>query len=121
MAKGLFAKLNVPPGSSLHAKVSPAEPPPAPDLWSADLFLRRANGGLDVHLTDADLRAGAEHPLPAGSPRFIGQLVVTFAGASRALVELSVVKPDGTPHGKKYREIHDAAPADAVALLIDIA
>jgi hypothetical protein len=43
-----------------------------------------------------------------------------LAGASRAC-RAEHRQARGTPHGKKYREIHDAAPADAVALLIDMA
>ena len=121
MAKGLFFKLNVPAGSKLFSKVSPAAPPPAPDRWSADLFLRRDNGALEVHHDDAALRAGATHKLSAGSKHFVGQVVVTFAGASDALVELSVVKPDGKVHGKPYKEVHSSAPADAIAIILAMA
>ena len=120
MPKGLFSKNNVPPGSTLRVRLSPAAPPPAPDLWSAELFLRRSDGEREAPFDNAALRAGVTHPLAASAPGlYVGQVVVTFAGASSARVEIRLMKPDGvTPHGKPYDETHSSAPADAIALLI---
>ena len=121
MPKGLFSKQNVPAGSTLHAKVSPTSPPP-PDRWDAELFLRRRDGQLEARFDNAALRAGVQHPLNGADPdHYIGQLVVAFAGTSRAQVDLKITKPGGAPHGKPYSEVHSSAPADAIAIVIFMA
>src|SRR5690606_16890445 len=121
MAKGLFSKILVPDQSTLHVKVSPVQPPP-PDRWTADLFLRDRSGTLLAHSDDAQLRAGVQHRLQGKNPAYVmGQLVLTFAGPSKAQVEMVVKKPDGSPHGKPYREAHSSAPADSVLIVVFMA
>jgi hypothetical protein len=114
MAQGLFWKIGVAPKSTLTAKISATK---RPDVWNADLYLRRKDGGLVAHYDNAQLRAGIAEKLVGSNPEhYWGQLVITFAGASSARVELAVLKPDGSMQGKKYDEVHSAASADAVAI-----
>lgn len=121
MPKGLFSKQNVPTGATLHAQVSPTSAPP-PDRWNAELFLRRQDGQLEARFDNAALRAGVQHVLNGADPEhFIGQLVLTFAGPSRAQVDLKITKPGGAAHGKPYSEVHSSAPADAVSIMIFMA
>jgi len=118
---GLFSKQNVPAGSTLHIRVSPTAPPP-PDRWNADLFLRRQDGQLEAHFSDAALRAGVQHVLNGADPdHYLGQLVVTFAGPSRAQVDLKITKPSGAPHGKALSQVLSSAPADSIAIVIFMA
>ena len=121
MPKGLFSKQNVPTGATLHAQVSPTSAPP-PDRWNAELFLRRQDGQLEARFDNDALRAGVQHELTGADPdHYIGQLVVTFAGTSRAQVALRITKPGGAPHGKPYSEVHSSAPADAVTIVMFMA
>ncbi len=121
MDKGFFHKNMVPAGSTLVVKVSPAAPPPAPDLWDAILVLSRKDGTTEATFSNNQLRAGIEHALSGDSSRYSGPLVLTFAGASDARVELEVQKPDGTQHGEAYDFIHSAAPADAISIRLRMA
>ena len=121
MEQGFFHKNQVPANSSLLVKVSPALPPPAPDLWDALLVLRREDGTTEATFSDEQLRAGVVHVLTGASNRHSGPLVLTFAGPSGARVEMEVQKPDGTQHGDAYDLVHDAAPADAISIRLRMA
>lgn len=121
MEKGFFHKNQIPADSTLLVKVSPAEPPPAPDLWDAILALSRRDGTNEATFSNGQLRAGIEHVLSGDSSRYSGPLVLTFAGASDARVEMEVQKPDGTRHGEAYDFVHSAAPADAISIRLRMA
>lgn len=121
MEMGFFHKNQVPAGSTLLVKVSPAAPPPAPDLWDAILVLKRKDGTSEATFSNEQLRAGIEHALSGDSNRYSGPLVLTFAGASEARVEMKVQKPGGTQHGEAYDFVHDAAPADAISIRMRMA
>ena len=121
MPKGLFTKLVVRNNSTLEVRVSPTPAPP-PDRWTADLFLRGRDGNLIRHFDNASLRAGITQALVGTGPDYVmGQLVLTFAGPSRAQVDIAVKKPGGQPHGKNYSEVHSSAPADSVLLVLSMA
>jgi len=126
MEQGFFHKNNVPAASSLRIKLTPAPltpaaPPPPPDLWDALVVLRRKNETTEATFSNAELRAGVEHELTGGSSRYSGPLVITFAGPSAARVEMTVVKPGGAQHGDGYDFVHDAAPADAISIRLRMA
>lgn len=121
MEKGFFRKNQVPAGSTLLVNVSPAAPPPAPDLWDASLELRREDGTSEARFSNEELREGIEHVLSGDSSRYSGPLVITFAGASDARVELEVQKPGGAQHGEAYDFVHSATPADAISIRLRMA
>jgi hypothetical protein len=121
MEKGFFHKNQVPAGSTLLVTVSPAAPPPAPDLWDALLVLSRKDGTTEATFSNEQLRAGIEHVLSGDSSRYSGPLVLTFAGASDARVEMKVQKPGSTQHGDAYDFVHSAAPADAISIRLRMA
>lgn len=121
MEKGFFRKNQVPAGSTLLVKVSPAAPPPAPDLWDASLVLSHKDETTEAKFSNKQLRKGIEHVVSGASSRYSGPLVLIFAGASDARVEMEVRKPDGTQHGEAYDFVHSAAPADAVSIRLRMA
>lgn len=121
MDKGFFRKNQVPANSTLLVKVSPAAPPPAPDLWDASLELSREDGTTEAKFSNNQLRKGIEHVLGGGTGRYSGPLVLTFAGASDARVEMEVQKPGGAQHGEAYDFVHSATPADAVSIRLRMA
>lgn len=121
MEKGFFHKNQVPASSTLLVKVSPAAPPPAPDLWDASLQLTRKDGTSEAKFSNSQLRAGIQHVLSGASSRYSGPLVLTFAGASDARVEMKVQKPGGAQHGEAYDFVHSAAPADAISIRLRMA